>query len=238
MAIKGILFDKDGTLIDSESTWVPFYKNLLKREKALPDADIDAHMVAAGYELETDSFRGGSMLAAASTRQLVEFWWPDDSPEAHHAITTRIQDESIDVSLKYIEAVPQLASTLETLCGMNFLLGVATNDGERSAKAHMLHLGVAQHFKMIIGSDSVRRPKPSGQMITLFAERTGLAASEIAMVGDNSHDMDEARNGGAGLAVAVLTGNSTREDLLPHADHIIDSIVDMPQLLVKLALQS
>jgi phosphoglycolate phosphatase len=238
MVIKGILFDKDGTLINSESTWVPFYKNLLRREKALGDNEIERYMIAAGYQPETNDFRGGSMLAGASTRELVEFWWPGETAETHRVITTRMQDESIDVSLKYIEPVPALAKTLDTLHRHPFLLGVATNDGERSARAHMEHLGVAKHFTDIIGSDTVAAPKPAGHMIRRFAQVTGIAPETITMIGDNSHDMQEARAGGAGLAIAVLTGNSTRADIAPYADHVIDGLADLPALLKTISLQS
>ena len=55
------------------------------------------------------------------------------------------------------------------------------------------------------------------------------------MVGDNSHDMEEARNGGAGLAIAVLSGNSQHGDIAHMADHVLDSISDLPDLMAKLS---
>ena len=86
----------------------------------------------------------------------------------------------------------------------------------------------------IIAADTVPVPKPSGNMITRFAEITGLPASAIAMVGDNHHDMEEARAGGAGLAIAVLSGNAAREDIAHLADYTIDSVADLPALLRSL----
>ena len=50
------------------------------------------------------------------------------------------------------------------------------------------------------------------------------------MVGDNRHDLEMARAGGAGLAVGVLSGTGTRETLAPMADVILDSIADLPGL--------
>ena len=71
-------------------------------------------------------------------------------------------------------------------------------------------------------------------MIRLFCEKIGLEPHEVAMVGDNAHDMNEARAGGAGLAVGVLSGNSTREDLAPLADHVIESVAQLPALMKTL----
>ena len=51
------------------------------------------------------------------------------------------------------------------------------------------------------------------------------------MVGDNRHDLEMAKAGGAGLAVGVLSGTGTREALAPLADVVLDSIVDLPGYL-------
>jgi phosphoglycolate phosphatase len=71
-------------------------------------------------------------------------------------------------------------------------------------------------------------PKPSGQMIARFAAETGLQAHEIAMVGDNSHDMEEAHNGGAGMAIAVLSGNAARRDIEHLAHHVLPNVNALP----------
>jgi phosphoglycolate phosphatase len=68
-------------------------------------------------------------------------------------------------------------------------------------------------------------------MIRKFARSTGMQASAIAMVGDNSHDMEEARNGGAGLAIAVLSGNAGHGDIAHLADYTLASIAELPALL-------
>jgi phosphoglycolate phosphatase len=51
------------------------------------------------------------------------------------------------------------------------------------------------------------------------------------MVGDNAHDIETARDGGAGLAIGVLTGNSASEHLDTIADHVVASIAELPRLL-------
>jgi phosphoglycolate phosphatase len=71
-------------------------------------------------------------------------------------------------------------------------------------------------------------------MIRKFAAHTGLAPAEIAMVGDNLHDIEEARNGGAGLAVAVLSGNAAHHDIAHLADHTLASVAELPSLMRSL----
>src|SRR5262245_36219852 len=76
MAIKGVLFDKDGTLIDVTGTWVPAYRPLLCDVFPGWHEDIGRKVAAAWYDPGTGSFRAGSLLAGGSTRDLVEVWWP------------------------------------------------------------------------------------------------------------------------------------------------------------------
>jgi phosphoglycolate phosphatase len=228
MAIKAVLFDKDGTLIDVNGTWVPFYKAMLKQEQGLSSAEVKTKMVAAGLDPLTDTFRAGSTLAGGTTRQLVEVWWPDASAAEHTAITHRLDHDFAPLALSHMTPLMPLTPVFEALKNLGLRLGVATNDGEISAKRHMTALKVDHFFTAILGADSVDIPKPSGQMVQLFARRAGISAHEIAMVGDNTHDLEEARNGGAGLAIGVLSGNAKRHDLEHHADYVLDSIADLP----------
>ena len=77
MTIRGILFDKDGTLIDVNGTWVPIYRQLLCEQFAIDTAQADALMQRVGYNPNTEGFFANSILASGTTRQLVENWWPD-----------------------------------------------------------------------------------------------------------------------------------------------------------------
>ncbi len=229
MAIKAVLFDKDGTLIDVNGTWVPFYKAMLKQEQGLSSAEVETKMIAAGLDPVTNTFRAGSTLAGGTTRQLVALWWPDTSADEHEKITYRLDHEFAPLALSHMTPLMPLPPVFEALRDLGLQLGVATNDGEVSAKRHMNALKVEHFFTAILGADSVALPKPSGQMVRMFAERAGILPQEIAMVGDNTHDLEEARNGGAGLAIGVLTGNARRHHLEHHADHIFDSIADLPE---------
>ena len=97
----------------------------------------------------------------------------------------------------------------------------------------LLALGVAQLFDAAYGYDAVANPKPAPDTVVSFCDLTGLKPVEIAMVGDNRHDLEMARAGGCGLAVAVLSGTGTRESLTPLADVVLDSVAELPAWLEK-----
>ena len=231
MSIKAILFDKDGTLIDLDGTWVPIYKEFLAREKAEGHEHSIELMRQAGYDPDTERFLPNTILSSGTTKQLVQLWWPElDDDGINHKIATLDRDYS-GIALANIQPILPLAPFITKLKGMGLKVGVGTNDTYLSAVNQLTHLGIADSFDLILGADSVAVPKPSGDMIRRFAQSLELPTSAIAMVGDNHHDLDEARAGGAGLAIGVLSGSGLREDLAPRADHVIGSIAELPALL-------
>jgi phosphoglycolate phosphatase len=235
MAIRGVLFDKDGTLIDVTGTWVPVYQELLRA--VFPDSDpkaIEAKFVAAGYDPATGAFRAGSVLAQGTTRDIIEVWWPElDASEIAQKVKLFDVDYR-DLGLKHLKPLMPLRPVLEELRAMGLKLGVATNDTAASAALHMGALDAAQLFDVILGADSVKRPKPFGDMIHAFADAVGIKTSEVAMVGDNPHDMETAHDAKAGLAIGVLSGNSARDHLAPLADHVIGTIAELPALIRRI----
>jgi phosphoglycolate phosphatase len=218
MKIQGVLFDKDGTLIEVNATWVPIYREILKELCATDEAGAEALMQRAGYDPARGKFAAGSLLKGEAFEARVH--------HMDHGYTHLVRDK--------LTPLMPLEPLLVELRGMGLKLGVATNDSHVSAKAHMAHVGVIEHFDDIIAADTVAVPKPSGNMIAKFADITGLPAASLAMVGDNHHDMEEARAGGAGLAIAVLSGNAAREDIAHLADYTIESVADLPALLRSL----
>lgn len=231
MAIRGVLFDKDGTLIDVNGTWVPVYRHILMTLFQVDEAGAEALMEKVGFDPETGRFLPGSILAAGTTAQLVEAWWPAATLAERRNYTRMLDHDFTPIVREALKPLLPLVPVFEALKAQGLRLGVATNDSQGSARHHMEQLGVLAFFDEIVAADTVAVPKPSGDMIRHFARITGLQPSEIAMVGDNGHDMEEAHNGGAGLAVAVLSGNAGPEDISHLADYTIASVAELPALL-------
>ena len=108
-----------------------------------------------------------------------------------------------------------------------------TNDLEDAARRTIEKFGVAHLFSAFLGYDSVRNPKPAADPVDLACERLDVAPHEAVVVGDNLHDLEMARNAGAGAAIGVLTGTTGREELASKADAVLPSIADLPQWLAQ-----
>ncbi|MBO6540394.1 MAG: HAD family hydrolase [Rhizobiaceae bacterium] len=230
-AIRGILFDKDGTLIDFEATW-----GAVARAMALEAAEGDVaraslFLKVAGFDETTGSFVADSAFAAGTNEDIVRLWHPGlDSAE----LTERVGYYNAHTSAAGAASAVPVAGVLEALRSLHdagFMLGVATNDSADGAARTVEALGVAELFKAALGYDSVTNPKPAPDMVHHFAGLSGLETAELAFVGDNGHDMVAGRAAGCGLVVGVLSGTGTRETLTPLADVILDSVADLPALL-------
>lgn len=228
--IKGILFDKDGTLVDFEKTWYALAELMAMHAAEGDRKRADALMALAGYDYANSCFKADSVFAAGTNADIVALWYPEAGDASRKDMTLFF--DTFTAEQGALQSVP-LPGSRDTIAGLHragFRLGVATNDSTGGAEKTLLALGIAQMFDAAYGYDAVANPKPAPDTIVAFCDLTGLKPSEIAMVGDNRHDLEMAKAGGA-LAIGVLSGTGTRESLSPLADVVLDSIVQLPGYL-------
>ena len=225
--IKGVIFDKDGTLFDFKASWVGWTRQVLSD---LAGAD---HVKARdlghriGFDLDHDAFASDSVVIAGTTEEIAAELvgaLPDTDPCYLVGELNRIAAEATQV-----EAVP-LVPLLAELLHRDVTCGVVTNDSVDPARAHLRASGVLDAFDFVAGFDSGYGAKPSPGGLLAFCEVVGLFPAEVVMVGDSLHDLFAARAAGVG-AVAVLTGIATADDLSPHADAVLPNIGGLPAWL-------
>lgn len=227
MRVKGLLFDKDGTLYDFQATWAGWAAELITT-CARGDAGLFARLEAAlKFDAGRRHFLPGSPIIAATSRELAALIAPLLPDWRAEDLLTYMVDSAARATL--VETCP-LQDVLGTLTARGLKIGLATNDGEVAARAHLKRSGITRYFDMILGFDSGFGGKPAPGQCLAFAEAMDLPAGEIAMIGDSLHDLHAGRAAGM-VCVGVLTGPATREDLESHADAVLGSIAELSEWL-------
>jgi phosphoglycolate phosphatase len=234
MPIAAILFDKDGTLIDFDGTWGPATYAVMRTLAKGDEAAMARQAAALHFSLETRRFLLTSPLIAGSSASYGSVWGEALGRSDLDALRREIDELTAVESLKALTPIGRPSDVLASLRARGLRLGLATNDSEASARRQVAALGLADHLDFIAGYDSGHGGKPAPGMALAFARQIGVAPAEIAMVGDTLHDLRAARAAGA-LAVAVLTGPATIEDLVNEADHVLDDIGGLVALVDRLA---
>jgi len=228
--IKAILFDKDGTLIDFDKTWAE-----TNRKGALIAADgdaalADALLVACGMDPVTGKTRADSMFAAANASEIAAHMVAHGSPFEPEELMRRLDKTFVEGAEKPWP-ICDLKALMQELAGAGLAVGIASSDGEDSIRRTVEVLDLSSEIDFIAGYDSGHGPKPEPGMLLAFAAHLGVKSSEIAMVGDNNHDMELARAAAAGAAIGVLSGTGTRQTLEELADILIGSVADLPAMV-------
>lgn len=233
MAIKGILLDKDGTLIDFDATWGPAAYEVM-RTLAAGDPDRFAALVAAShYVLDERRFLPSSPLLAGSSASYGPLWAEALGRAPGRELYAEMDELFRYWGLESLSPIGRPAEVAAALVERGYVVGIATNDAELSARDQARALALEPYLDFVAGYDSGFGGKPDPGMVLGFAERHGLEPGEVALVGDTLHDLHAARGAGA-VAIAVLTGprgGAAWPDLKPSADFVLPSIAELPALL-------
>ncbi|MFN7027709.1 MAG: HAD family hydrolase [Pseudorhizobium sp.] len=230
--IRGILFDKDGTLILYDESWGP-----VNREAARIAAAGHQHLepdllIAAGMDPVSSHTRADSLLAAGNAAEIAAGFVAAGSP-LPAAELTALLDALFVQATEYAVPVTDLRSLFSRLKARGLRLGIASSDNELSIRTTAQRFEIESDVDFIAGYDSGFGSKPEPGMVLGFCKATGIEPCCVAVVGDNNHDLIMAASAGAGLKIGVLTGTGTRESLEPHADFCLDSIGSIEALLLQ-----
>ncbi|WP_379133274.1 HAD family hydrolase [Paenibacillus sp. sgz500958] len=238
---KGILFDKDGTLLDFIALWGTWAENVLSGiNVALTDIG-SRHLMdgtkllgtvhnAAGQVTGYDPAGPLSMATMEETYGLLAWQLYYAGMPWNEALTT-VREISRQAMAEVRErrgalALPGLLDFLQQCAGASVKLGVVTSDESTTTVEHLDWLGLSGVLGSVITRDKVSRGKPSPDMAELACRELGLTPGETVLIGDSNADMQMGKNAGLCLTVGITSSSGSSSHLLD-ADVVITDYTEL-----------
>lgn len=181
MKLRAILFDHDGTLVDSEPIHFRLWSQVL-----------DRHGVTITEEVFNSQCAG--LPTIANAMDLVERYGLEISPEAlaeqKHAITKEFLANSA------YPLMPGVEAAIEEFVSNGLKLAVVTGANNHSVGATMRSYDFTRHFSFVVSADDVKASKPDPECYLLALEKLGLEPQECLALEDTEHGLQAAAQAG------------------------------------------
>lgn len=219
--VRAVIFDKDGTLIDVDATWGPAMAKTLIA--LIPEDGLRQRAAAEiGVDLRRQQLLPESAIIAESNGQICARLSPllDRDPatllvEFEHHLAHHVPADLISLDGAH--------DVLTALRSAGVWVGLATNDGEASARQQLDQFGWLDLFDSVIGYDSGFGEKPAPGMVLESMARATAGPEDTIMVGDSDTDLEAAHRAGcrsvlvhsAGGAISPTVSLNRLTELLP-----------------------
>ena len=208
--VSHMLFDLDGTLIDSLGDLTATI-NLMLGDLKRPSLTREQISAFIGNGIPTTVRR--ALTATDPNRE------PPDA-DLHALAVSTVHEHYADEMFRTTRLFPEVARTLEHFNGKG--LAVVTSKEVRFTNLMLEHFGIAKCFRAIVGGDTTPERKPDPAPVLEALRLLGAAPEESVMIGDSEIDIVAGRGAGT-LTCAVTFGFRTAEQLrLAHPDATID----------------
>jgi phosphoglycolate phosphatase len=230
MSIALVIFDLDGTLIDSSVDITNALNHALSPYAVHPlTVEETIRMVGEGIPRLIEKVvgpKGNGVLLKAVNQ------FPGD-PQKLQEIRADVKNRFIEYYsghiLDHTKEYPGVRETLEQLG--SYRKAVISNKMESLSRKILDGLGLSRYFECVIGSDSTPEKKPSPLPVQKVLSDLHMKPDQAVMVGDSNFDVDAGKAAGV-LTVAVTYGYRPRA-VIANADYLIDRMIDLVPLLKK-----
>jgi beta-phosphoglucomutase-like phosphatase (HAD superfamily) len=200
--IKGVVFDMDGLLVDTEGLHVAAWKELFEKYGIKPEETIYANYAGVADNIFIEELKKGGIISIfLQTDALVR----EKTEKLVRAAKTR-----------NIYAFPGAKEVISFVSG-RFQVAVASNSERDFVEAVLENTGMAGYFGCIVARNDVKKPKPEPDIYLAAAKWMGLLPSECLVFEDSEVGVLSAKKAGM-LCVAITT--TSPEEKLKRADYV------------------
>jgi len=214
-----VLIDLDGTLVDSVPD-LAFASDAMMRDLGLPERGENAVRNWVGNGVER-----------LVKRVLTEELYAEPDAELYEKAFPVFYEHYQASNGKYSRLFPGVQQGLEYLTAKNYAIGCVTNKAENFTLPLLEAKGIKNYFGVVVSGDTLPQKKPAPEPLWHAAKYFNAKPESSLMLGDSMHDVEAARNAGFQV-IAVSYGYNHGVDIREaKPDAVIDSFVELEQLL-------
>lgn len=213
-AFDAVLFDLDGTLLDSIPLILESFEHAFT---ALGLAGPEPAQLARAMGIPLRSFFGELGYDQATIEALIDAYRAHNL--AHHDLR--------------VSAFPGVVAMVAGVRARGLHTALVTSKNRPTAQRGLTIIGLGDSFEILVSCDDVTRPKPDREPVDKALRLLGVEPSRAVFVGDSLHDLESGRAAGVRTA-AALWGPFARADLAPGApDYWLEAPADLLPLIEK-----
>ncbi|OFW35607.1 MAG: hypothetical protein A2074_04075 [Candidatus Aquicultor primus] len=235
--ISGLIFDKDGTIIDSHLYWGEIVRRratAVIKHYGLSSANFDEICGFMGYSTELRRLKPAGPVALVARPEVIH-----SLAMGLTALSVKPETEELETLfgevmtgfnkdiLQYVKLLPGAEKFIARASEAGLKLSLVTSDSAVSAEKILAHTGLKQYFGPVIGRESVSADKKTG--LPALAALSGMAVSpeRTAAIGDAPVDAEMALRAGLKAAVMVASGQVLKSDLAELSRYVADSFAEL-----------
>lgn len=215
--IKAVIFDVDGTLLDTERIYM----------KAWKEAAAEAGFVMPDSVLQ----KTRAVNTKDAARIFEEEIGNGFSYQAVRPIRVRIAEEIIRRESPILK--PGVLELLAVLEEKGIRLAVASSTNQQGTREHLAESRILDRFEVVVGGDMVTNGKPHPDIFLKAAETLGTAPEACIVVEDSPAGIRAAHAAGM-KAVLVPDQAAITQEIIDMADVVLNSLLEMPAYLQTL----
>jgi HAD superfamily hydrolase (TIGR01509 family) len=216
MVIKGLIFDFDGLILDTETpdviAWMSIYNKYGQEFKF----EQYASAIGSVYRLMEPAKELENLVPQLKAEKIFNEW-------------TKLENKLIERQ----SILPGVMEYLDAAKKMNLKVAIASSSEKPWVKGHLERLGILNYFDFIHTVEETKVPKPDPALYNLALASFRLNPIEAIAFEDSANGISAAK--GAGIFCVAVPNRVTRSLNLKHADLILDSLANLPlsQLLIR-----
>lgn len=228
--MKWILFDKDGTIIYFDRSWVKIGLQLVDDFMEVYEDEIADREAAYAYLGVVDGeIQPGTIMASGALDEMVRAFCDIAGQDVTKWAQSRSQT-LVDNRVPENVLVEGIEETLETLKRQGYKMGIVTSDSKKGVEQFLEITKFDHFFDVVISTEANAVEKPNPEVLNPLFDHYDVAPQDVVIVGDTANDMQTGVNAKLGLKIAVLTGVGLEQEFT-NADYIVETANDVVEII-------